>query len=94
MRRRVVSVLACSLFAVASFGATASATPPIGRCPHAFEGPLTFAQIIEEFPPPPGLPDPTPSFEPVDLNDDDRLCVRQHANGVAIVVIDNAVRPA
>ena len=92
MRRRSVSVLASSLFAVASFGATANAAPPIGRCPDAFEGPLTFTQIVEEFPPPPGLPDPIPSFEPVDLNDDSRLCVRQHANGVAIIVIDNAVR--
>src|ERR687888_581123 len=34
----------------------AGAVPPTGDCPPAFEGPSSFAKILIDFPPPPGVP--------------------------------------
>jgi hypothetical protein len=75
-----------------SFGAgsPAGASPPIGGCPPAFQGPLTIQQIIAAFPPPPGIPAEA-LLTAVDLkgNGDGSLCVRPHPDGVRIVVVDN-----
>jgi hypothetical protein len=70
----------------------AGASPPIGNCPRAFQGPLTFAEIIEAFPPPPGFPDPEGALAGFDKNGDGSLCVRALPGGTDINVIDNSAR--
>ena len=78
-------------FVLASVGASASASEPTGSCPAAFEGPLTPEAIVEAYPPPSGIPDPTGALRAEDRNGDGYLCVRQHADGIRILVIDNVV---
>jgi hypothetical protein len=89
----VATILACMTLGLAA--RPAGASPPARGCPPAFLGPLTFSQIIAQFPPPPEIPDPEGLLATFDLNEDGSLCVRQHPNGVDIIVIDNvAVRPS
>ena len=72
-------------------GATsAHAAQPIGGCPPAFQGPLDFATILTLFPPPSGVPNPEEHLAAVDLNSDQRLCVRGLRNGT-ITAIDNVI---
>lgn len=70
----------------------AGASPPIGNCPRAFQGPHTFAEIIEMWPPPPGFPDPEGALAGYDKNADGSLCVRPLPGGTNINVIDNTAR--
>jgi hypothetical protein len=82
--RALVAALPLSLVAV-----PAGAAPPLGSCPPAFNGPLTFAQVVEMWPPPPGV-DPTAALAFYDKNADGTVCVRPFPDGVRINVIDNA----
>ena len=79
-----------SLLVVAGFG-TAGAVPPTGTCPPAFQGPWTFQQVLDEFPPPPEIPPEAieAAFNFYDKNDDGNLCVMGLPTG-GINVIDNA----
>ena len=70
----------------------AGASPPIGNCPPAFQGPHTFAEVIEMWPPPPGFPDPEGALAGYDKNADGSLCVRPLPGGININVIDNTAR--
>jgi hypothetical protein len=72
----------------------AGARPPIGNCPPAFQGPLTFQELIERWPPPPDLPDPIGVLNSFDKNDDDMLCVMEAVDAAPspINVIDNSAR--
>ena len=69
----------------------AGAKPPIGNCPSAFDGPLTFEQIIAAYPPPPGTPDPVALLAGFDKNGDRSLFVLD-VPGDAVNVIDNVAR--
>jgi hypothetical protein len=91
MRR---SLTAAALLAVLALTAVpARAAGPQAGCPPPFQGPLTFEQIIERWPPPPDFPDPTGVLDSYDRNDDDRLCVMEPPHGPnpagPINVIDN-----
>jgi hypothetical protein len=87
--RRLVmaSIVAC--LPIAAAVTPAGAIPPTRDCPPAFVGPLTFAEIIQMFPPPPDLPDPEGVLASFDLNGDASLCVRPLPPGEDINVIDN-----
>jgi hypothetical protein len=88
------------LFTTASLFAgpitTADAVKPSAGCPPPFEGPLTFEQLIERWPPPPELPDPDAVLSGFDRNGDKLLCVQEaptQGNPPApINVIDNTAR--
>jgi hypothetical protein len=62
-------------------------------CPPAFQGPLTFAEIMDRWPPPPDLPDPEGVLVGFDINDDRMLCVMETPEAgmvpAPINVIDN-----
>lgn len=58
----------------------AGAKPPIGVCPPPFQGPLTYQQVIDEFPPPPGI-DPIPFLVFHDKNGDGMLCAMATPHG-------------
>jgi hypothetical protein len=66
----------------------AGARPPIGVCPPPFQGPLTYQQVIDTWPPPAGV-DPIPTLVFYDKNGDGTVCVMLLPHG-AINVIDNA----
>ena len=87
--RRLVlaSIIAC--LPIAAAVTRAGAIPPTRGCPPPFVGPLTFAEIIQMFPPPPDLPDPEGVLASFDLNGDGRLCVQALPPGEDINVIDN-----
>jgi hypothetical protein len=68
----LVGAIASSLV-VASIPVAHAAGPRAG-CPPAFQGPLTFEQIIQMFPPPPDV-DPEPQFAHIDQNGDRKLCL-------------------
>jgi hypothetical protein len=70
----------------------AHASPPIGNCPPAFQGPHTFAEIIHNWPPPEGFPDPEGALAGYDKNGDGSLCVLPLPGGTNINVIDNSAR--
>jgi hypothetical protein len=59
-------------------------------CPAAFVGPLTFQQVVDQFPPPPGIPidEIFAALDSFDKNDDDSLCVLD-LPGDEINVVDN-----
>jgi hypothetical protein len=87
--RSVVTVTLSTLALCVVLVSPAGAAPPVGNCSPAFEGPLTFAEILERFPPPPSIPNPEELLAASDLNSDRALCVRPHPGGVRIVVVDN-----
>jgi hypothetical protein len=62
------------------------------NCPPAFQGPHTFAEVIEMWPPPPGFPDPEGALAGYDKNGDGSLCVLPLPGGTDINVIDNSAR--
>jgi hypothetical protein len=68
----------------------AGAVPPTGDCPPAFEGPSSFAKILIDFPPPPGVPleDVLATLDFFDKNNDEMLCVLD-VPGPGINLIDN-----
>jgi hypothetical protein len=90
--RRLLAVVALTSLPLSLSVLPAAARPPIGNCPPAFQGPHTFAEIIEMWPPPPGFPDPEGALAGFDLNADGSLCVRPHPGGIEINVIDNTAR--
>ena len=55
--------------------------------------PLTFAEIVNEFPPPQEIPPEViqAAFESFDHNSDGSLCVRPLPTG-ALVVVDNTAK--
>ncbi len=70
-----VAVAASSILAVSVPAAHASS--PSGGCPPAFQGPMTFAELIAKYPPPPDLPDPEGVLAGYDRNGDELLCVQE-----------------
>ena len=90
--RRLLAVVALMALPLSLSVVPAVASPPIGNCPPAFQGPHTFAEIIEMWPPPPGFPDPEGALAGYDKNADGSLCVRPAPNGIDINVIDNSAR--
>jgi hypothetical protein len=92
MKTRTAFAAPIMTFLVLGTGAhAAGATPPIGNCPSAFDGPHTFEQIIATYPPPPGTPDPIALLGRFDKNGDRSLCVLD-VPGDAVNVIDNVAR--
>jgi hypothetical protein len=85
------------VFAIVSMAlalaAPANAAGPQAGCPPAFQGPLTFDEIIRMWPPPPDFPDPVGALAAYDVNGDELLCVQEHTHGPLpngpINVIDN-----
>jgi hypothetical protein len=88
IRRSLVIVSLASLALGVAPGA-ANAVSPARGCPPAFQGPWTAQHVIDEFPPPPGFPDPEGAILSFDKNGDLRVCVMGLPNG-RIDVIDNA----
>jgi hypothetical protein len=89
--RRAFAALMMTFLVLGMGVRAAGATPPIGNCPSAFDGPLTFEQIIAAYPPPPGTPDPIAVLAGFDKNGDRSLCVLD-VPGDGVNVIDNVVR--
>jgi hypothetical protein len=75
-------------------GTSVADAKPSGGCPPPFLGPLTFAEIIEAWPPPPDLPDPEGVLAGYDGNGDGLLCAMEPPPqaGFPINVIDNTAR--
>jgi hypothetical protein len=76
--RRLVLVLAMVSIPVFAAADAAGATKPARTCPPAFQGPLTFQQVVEAFPPPPDLPPEQVQaiLESIDHNGDGMLCAK------------------
>jgi hypothetical protein len=95
MKLKSFFIAAATIATVIAGMTTADAKPSRG-CPPPFEGPLTFAQLIENWPPPPDLPDPEGVLAGYDGNGDRLLCVMelptQSNGGGPINVIDNIAR--
>jgi hypothetical protein len=74
-RLLLASIIACLLI----FGSVspAAAKQPKRGCPPPFEGPLTFTELLADFPPPPEIPldDILAALDSFDANDDGLLCV-------------------
>jgi hypothetical protein len=90
--RRLLAVVAMMSLPIGLWVTPAGARPPIGNCPPAFQGPHTFAEIIETWPPPEGFPDPEGALAGYDMNADGSLCVLPLPGGININVIDNVAR--
>jgi hypothetical protein len=65
---------ALALLFVAVFALPARGGSPVASCPPAFQGPLTFDETLDAYPPS-GEYDPMPILEAYDQNNDDKLCV-------------------
>ena len=92
MRARTTLLVTALALAASGAGASgAGATPPVGTCPPAFDGPLTFAQVVATYPPPPGFPDPIGALARFDKNADGSVCVLD-IPGDPINVVDNIAR--
>ena len=95
MRARTALFVTALTIAASGVGAVGShaagATPPVGSCPPAFDGPLTFEQVVAKYPPPPGLPDPIGALARFDKNRDGSVCVLD-IPGDPINVVDNIAR--
>jgi hypothetical protein len=91
MRTRLLAVAISALVSLGMLAAPAGAKQPTGGCPPPFRGPLTIAEVITAFPPPPGFPDPEGAIEAFDSNGDGTVCVLP-LPGESINVIDNVTR--
>ena len=91
MKPRLPAVAMLTLVLVGGLVAPVSAKPPARGCPAAFTGPLTVAQVLVAFPPPPDLPDPEGAILSYDSNGDATVCVLPLPNG-PINIIDNVAR--
>jgi hypothetical protein len=93
MRTRTTLLVTALTLAASGAGASgaASATPPVGTCARAFDGPLTFEQVVAKYPPPPGIPDPIGALARFDKNGDGSVCVLD-IPGDPINVLDNVTR--
>jgi hypothetical protein len=88
MKTRLLSVAMLALVSLGTWIAPAAAKTPTGNCPPPYTGPLTPKEVVEEFPPPPDLPDPEGAIASFDSNHDGTVCVLPLPNG-PINVIDN-----
>ena len=81
-RRLVVaSIVACLPIAAAVTPAGAippPGAPPARLCPPPYQGPLTFQQVVDQFPPPPELPpeDVEAILDSIDMNNDLTICAK------------------
>jgi len=77
IRRLVVASMVASLPIVATV-TPAGAIKPARFCPPPFQGPLTFQQVVDEFPPPPELPPDVVQaiLDGIDMNHDGMLCAK------------------
>ena len=91
MRTRLLAVAILVLVSLGMLVVPAGAKQPTGGCPPPFRGPLTIAEVITAFPPPPGFPDPEGALEAFDSNGDGTVCVMPLPAG-SINVIDNVAR--
>jgi hypothetical protein len=91
MRPRLLAVAILVLVSLAMSIAPAGAKQPTRGCPPPFVGPLTIAEVITAFPPPPGFPDPEGAIEAYDSNGDGTVCVMP-LPAESINVIDNVAR--
>jgi hypothetical protein len=91
MRTRLLAVAILVLVSLGMLVVPAGAKQPTRGCPPPFRGPLTIAEVITAFPPPPGFPDPEGALEAFDSNGDGTLCVMPLPAG-SINVIDNVAR--
>ena len=91
MRTRFLAVAILVLVLLGMLIAPAGAKQPTRACPPPFVGPLTIAQVITAFPPPPGFPDPEGAIAAYDSNGDGTVCVMPLPAG-SINVIDNVAR--
>lgn len=78
---KIGRLVMASIVASLAIGATvtpAGAVKPDRLCPPAFEGPLTFQQVVDEFPPPPELPPDVVQaiLDGIDMNNDGMLCAK------------------
>lgn len=73
-KRTTARAAALALISVAVIGLPANAGSPVASCPPAFQGPLTFGEILDAYPPS-GEYDPIPILEAYDRNNDNKLCV-------------------
>jgi hypothetical protein len=81
--RRLVmaSIVACLPIAVAVTPAGAippPGVPPARFCPPPYQGPLTFQQVVDAFPPPAELPPEQVQaiLDTIDMNNDGKLCAK------------------
>ena len=76
-RRLVMASIVACLPIVAGVS-PAGATKPARFCPPPYQGPLTFQQVVEAFPPPPELPPDVVQaiLEGIDMNKDGMLCAK------------------
>jgi hypothetical protein len=88
MKIRILLVGTLVAAGIGLTGAAASAKPQVGGCGTGFGEPLSIAEIIEAFPPPPDFPDPEGALRAFDVNGDDHLCVKPQPQG-RIIVVDN-----
>ena len=91
MKPRFPAVAMLTLVLVGGLVAPVSAKAPARGCPAAFTGPLTVAQVLVAFPPPPEVPDPEGAIASYDSNGDGTVCVLPLPNG-PINIIDNVAR--
>lgn len=91
MKPRFPAVAILTLVLVGGLIAPVSAKTPARGCPAAFTGPLTVAQVLVAFPPPPEVPDPEGAIASYDSNGDGTVCVLPLPNG-PINIIDNVAR--
>ena len=90
-KRLLLVVVTTASIVVPSLAAHAAS--PSASCPRAFQGPLTFAQIIEEYPPPPEITDPEALLVRIDRNNDKLLCVQDLPSQTgAFNAIDNVAQ--
>ena len=77
---------------VAVIALPVSAAAPVASCPSAFQGPLTFGEILDAYPPS-GEYDPIPILEAYDRNNDNKLCVLDLPEAFGFNnLIDNAAK--
>ena len=88
MKIRILLVGALVAAGIGVTGAGATAKPQVGGCGTGFGEPLSIAEVIEQFPPPPDFPDPEGALRAIDANGDDHLCVKPQPQG-RIIVVDN-----
>ena len=91
MRGRILLVGALLAAGIGLTGGPATAKHAPGGCGMGFTGPLSVAEIIVAFPPPPGFPDPEGALRSFDVNGDDHLCAKPGPGGKLIVVDNNSV---
>ena len=72
--KRTAARAALALISLGVIALPARAGSPVASCPPAFQGPLSFDEILEAYPPS-GEYDPIPILEAYDRNNDSRLCV-------------------